>query len=409
MKSILSLGKFRISKTYLLLVLFVFFNTAGLPHGLYYTTLLSPALYVYLIKHGHHYILSKFFLPIIVLSVIHFASNEIQPVDYAQTAALYFFIYLTIYYLKVLLQKEQDLNSVFASVIRINFVLTILALFVLYTDMANMLWMTKVISKGFTEMSRLKMFVYEPSYYSTLMAPFFVYAFVQYTAVASVQSAIRLLLIVIPLFLSFSLGVLTALTVASVVGMFYFSRRIFAKPIMLFLAFLFVIGFIVILNTDNLLTARFANVLSGDDSSGNHRVFESTLVGYYIAQSTDLWFGSGFGQTKYFAPVFFDQFHVNVELDRLTNSVANTLAASGIIGILIRFSVEFILFFRTRVHASLFRLILFIHMFIYQFTGSFLTNLAEYFIWMLAFSSFLDAKLRFDKLVVKRFVNGRRC
>ncbi|MGZ5135232.1 MAG: hypothetical protein ACXWCG_08785, partial [Flavitalea sp.] len=42
-------------------------------------------------------------------------------------------------------------------------------------------------------------------------------------------------------------------------------------------------------------------------------------------------------------------------------------------------------FFKTKVWSNYYRLSLFLFIFIYQFTGSYLTNIAEYVIWILAF------------------------
>jgi hypothetical protein len=73
--------------------------------------------------------------------------------------------------------------------------------------------------------------------------------------------------------------------------------------------------------------------------------------------------------------------------------VAETLVNFGWIGIMIRFLAEGLLFAYTRVWNNYFRLTLFLFMFIYQFTGSFITSTAEYVIWILAFT---NAFPRFD-------------
>lgn len=48
---------------------------------------------------------------------------------------------------------------------------------------------------------------------------------------------------------------------------------------------------------------------------------------------------------------------------------------------------EWYLFFKTAVYKNYYRLALFIFVFIYQFTGSYITNIVEYVIWILAFSN----------------------
>ncbi len=66
---------------------------------------------------------------------------------------------------------------------------------------------------------------------------------------------------------------------------------------------------------------------------------------------------------------------------------AETLAVFGWVGFFLRFVVEIFLFFYTKVWTNYYRLLLFFFMFIYQFTGSFITNVAEYVIWILAFTN----------------------
>ncbi|HET6766326.1 MAG TPA: hypothetical protein VFH08_02970, partial [Chitinophagaceae bacterium] len=66
-------------------------------------------------------------------------------------------------------------------------------------------------------------------------------------------------------------------------------------------------------------------------------------------------------------------------------AMAETLAVFGIIGVCLRIGIQVFLFFRTKVYSNYYRLALFIFIFIYQFTGSYIMNIAEYAIWILAF------------------------
>jgi hypothetical protein len=70
----------------------------------------------------------------------------------------------------------------------------------------------------------------------------------------------------------------------------------------------------------------------------------------------------------------------------IPNAVAETWTLFGIAGLMLRFIAEISLFFSRKVWCNYYRLILFVFIFIYQFTGSFVTNLAEYVIWILAFT-----------------------
>jgi hypothetical protein len=53
----------------------------------------------------------------------------------------------------------------------------------------------------------------------------------------------------------------------------------------------------------------------------------------------------------------------------------------------LRVIVEIVLFINTRVWQNHYQTVLFFYIFVYQFTGSFITNIAEYVIWVLAFSN----------------------
>ena len=66
--------------------------------------------------------------------------------------------------------------------------------------------------------------------------------------------------------------------------------------------------------------------------------------------------------------------------------MADLLATFGWVGFFSKLLAEIFLFRKTKVKTSSFRLCLFIFMFIYQFVGSFSTNIVEVFFWVAAFS-----------------------
>jgi hypothetical protein len=71
----------------------------------------------------------------------------------------------------------------------------------------------------------------------------------------------------------------------------------------------------------------------------------------------------------------------------IPNAAAETLAIFGWAGLILRIGIELFFFFLTKVWTNYYRLLLFLFVFIYQFTGSFITNVAEYVIWILAFTN----------------------
>jgi hypothetical protein len=71
----------------------------------------------------------------------------------------------------------------------------------------------------------------------------------------------------------------------------------------------------------------------------------------------------------------------------IPNAMAEMLAIFGWVGVMLKLTIEIGLFFLTKVWTNYYRLLLFFFVFIYQFTGSFVTNIAEYIIWILAFTN----------------------
>ena len=214
-----------------------------------------------------------------------------------------------------------------------------------------------------------------------------------------------------PLLLSLSFGVILGLVLALV---FLFISDVKLFSLRQRIPFYFLVGiallmitFIVILKVypENLFFVRMANVFVGKDNSFKGRTFDSFYLGWKIAAEKSLIFGTGPGQTKLIGLEFFKEFYnhpgfVESEI-AIPNSIGDTLAVFGLLGVFIRLVVELYFFFVTQVYKNFYRLGLFIFVFIYQFTGSYLTNIAEYVIWILAFAPHLFKE--FDKVNVYKF------
>ena len=102
-----------------------------------------------------------------------------------------------------------------------------------------------------------------------------------------------------------------------------------------------------------------------------------------------LYWGVGPGQLKLIGRDYIIQYYNYSSIPgtiRIPNAVAETLNIFGLAGLVIRFLAIGYLFFKTKVWDNYYRLLLFLFIFIYQFTGSFLFNIAEYILWILAFS-----------------------
>jgi hypothetical protein len=134
----------------------------------------------------------------------------------------------------------------------------------------------------------------------------------------------------------------------------------------------------------NTFATRLQLFLSGQDPSGNVRTVLSYALAYFIAQKKSLWWGVGFGQIKVVGIDLINQFWDNG--GRLPCAIAETMAQFGFVGLAVRLGLQLAFFYHTKVWRNYYRLALFIYIFVYQFTGSYLTNIAEYMIWILAFS-----------------------
>jgi hypothetical protein len=161
---------------------------------------------------------------------------------------------------------------------------------------------------------------------------------------------------------------------------------------------------------NNPFLIRVTNIFSGRDLSGKGRTQDAFLLAQRILDDTDKYWGAGLGQVKLAGADIIRDYYKYAPTYPVTipNAAAETLAVFGWTGFLFRIFFELSLFFITRVWLNYYRLALFAFIFIYQFTGSFITNLAEYVIWILAFTNVFpqyDIQLK-NKGDQTRFLTG---
>jgi len=136
---------------------------------------------------------------------------------------------------------------------------------------------------------------------------------------------------------------------------------------------------------------RILNIFQGSDSSINNRSSQAYFLALAIADLKSTVFGVGPGQLKLLGQDLISLVYAFSDQDtgqmaRIPSSMAEILATFGWVGFFGKIVIEWVLFRTTRVKTSSFRLCLFIFMFIYQFVGSFSTNIVEIFFWVLAFA-----------------------
>ena len=116
----------------------------------------------------------------------------------------------------------------------------------------------------------------------------------------------------------------------------------------------------------------------------------------------NVFFGVGPGQIKILAhEMIIDYYKYSgdyAEIVRIPNSMGEMLAIYGIYGFVLKISLEIFFFIRLKVYNNYYNLLLFLFIFVYQFTGSFLVNVAEIGIWVLVFNTHFE---RFDMNNIK--------
>jgi hypothetical protein len=259
--------------------------------------------------------------------------------------------------------------------------------------------MEQNLTEGVKNFRRLKLFTYEASYYATLLVPLFCFFILQYLfRQNTIKGWLLLSMIFLPYLLSFSFGVMAALIIAALFTYLLYFRSLTKKRRILN-GIIFSGGFIVLAALiiyfffqDSFISLRLENILSGNDSSGKGRTVDAFILAKQILAKRNEWWGVGLGQIKIIgADIIRDYYLYGRDfIVRIPNAIAETLAIFGWIGLGVRMFIEIFFFFYTKAWRNYYRLWLFFFIFIYQFTGSFITNIAEYVIWILAFTNVFD-------------------
>ena len=377
-------------------VLYFFFNSLWLPEGVLYTTLLTPFLIVWLYNRQMLQPFALYFLISLIYTFIHLMLG-MDVLFYLRSYLLLTTVFVFVCSFYLFTRVCHSLGELYRKIIILNFLLLIPACIAFFIPaLKDVFWMTSDVSSGLTQFSRLKMFTYEASYYSLLLVPIAMYYLLKMILLRLPNKFLVSLMVLLPLVLSFAFGTLLGLPLAIIILFLSDIRLLYLKPgtrklliasVIMLVLFSFVF---VRLYPDNPFFLRISNILQGRDSSFRGRVFESMYLAYEVVKEKSLLFGAGLGQFKMLAKELMTAFYSftgEVEVVRLSSTVAETFATFGLSGLFLRFGAEIYLFFKTRVYTNYYRLGLFIFIFIYQFTGSYLMNIAEYVVWVLAFSN----------------------
>ena len=386
----------KVNKYFPFAFVYFFINTLALPFGLTYTAILAPFFYWWITITRKREILLPFFSILLLFAIIHI-SNGADVKSYV----ISFFNLLTVYVfcqaVYTFLKKSNNPEIIFWRIFVINFILCLIAMPLYFTPLKSLLWIQQYLTEGVDNFLRLKLFTYEASIYATLFTPLFFFYALQVIFKQNKISVWALIpMLFLPYLLSFSIGVISSVFIAIIVTyLFYFKRLTRKRRILTIISLgtVMTVSLLVVLFIffpDNALFVRIENIFSGADSSGRGRTFEAFILAKkMLAEKSDIW-GIGLGQIKILGTEIIRDYYLypmDYTVFAIPNAAAETLAIFGWIGLFLRIFIEIFLFFHTRVWTNYYRLLLFLFIFLYQFTGSFITNLAEYVIWVLAFTN----------------------
>lgn len=377
-------------------ILYFFFNNLFLKEGLLYTTLLVPVFLYWLYKRHRLPALLKWSL-LLLIPIPFQLMTGIDPSSYFIStmivASAWIFLFTAIEAVRC---TKDNLGDFFLKALMVNSVLLFLALITLpFSPLRDFMWNSEPMSMNLAGFPRLKLLAYEPSHYGLLLAPVFLFYILK---VFTGKSAHPLLLAAgagLPLLLSFSFGIIGALFIAILIGSvaYFYKFSLYSRRLIIYgMIFFFVaIGGLWVFWPDNPLFVRVGNIITGADSSSKGRLVHSFMFAKDLIIQNDAWMGVGPGQVKILAHDLIVNFYrytgEYAEIVRIPNSMGEMLATYGMYGFLLKIIFEVFFFIRLKIYRNLYSLILFVFIFIYQFTGSFLVNAAEIGIWAVVFNS----------------------
>jgi hypothetical protein len=383
-------------------VLYFFFNNLLLPEGLLYTALLTPMLVYYIYREGDF----KQMVLWSVLFLIPIPFHLIHGVDirsFIISTTLVFTVVVFFFAARLMIfQANENIERIFRTILFANGALIIFAMLTLPAGfLREIFWYEIPISVGVQGFPRLKLLAYEPSHYALLLSPVFFFYILKVFTGQTLHPLILLAAVFLPLMLSLSFGVIASMVIALLIASLVYIHKLsrtYWSYIFYSSGFVIIITFLIwFLWPDNPVYERISNILSGEDTSARGRLFNSFWFAFDLIKENNLWLGVGPGQIKILAHDMIVNYYKYTgnyaEIVRIPNSMGEMLAIYGLIGFTLKLVLEFYFFFRLKICNNFYTLVLFLFIFIYQFTGSFLVNVAEIGIWAIVFTIKLP---RFD-------------
>jgi hypothetical protein len=308
------------------------------------------------------------------------------------------------------------LESIIQLILKVDFILIIIAILLLPFKEATTLWNFFDYETDRASFPRLQLFTSEPSAYGFLISPLALFYF-QYFYYRNLNKKLfYVFVIIISLLLSFSFGAISGIMIA--IGIFVFvnffagKRSGYNVPFLIFfLVFVSSILFIVFGPLQNTAFGlRVTAILNGDDSSVNNRSWQAYALADELVRLKSYFWGIGPGQTKIIGADLIHTMYGGAynpithkeSVARIPSAMADTIVVFGYIGGVIRLIVEIWLFIARKVYLSSFRFCLFLFLFFVQFVHGYVSNVPEYMMWLLAFSTlFPDEYFKKQKKVYR--------
>lgn len=378
------------------MIIYFFFNGFLLPEGLLFTTILTPVMLYFLYKYRET-APSPAWIILIIVPLLFQWLHGVDTRTFLVSCVLMFSAVIFLFTASVLLRNyERLIHDLFKTILVINAILVGLALLILpFAAFRDWLWYTVPLSAGIDAWPRLKLFTYEPSYYALIMMPVFLFFIYRAMFEKEKHTMIMVMACLVPLILALSFGVIGSAAIAILFTLVFFWKRlpVFFRRIFLYSVIISIVAMaiLVVAWPGNPVFLRMENIFEGKDTSAMGRLVYSFMFAKDLAFRNSWLFGIGPGQIKILAHdliVNHYQYHGAVaETVRIPNAMAEILASFGLYGFILKLFIEIWFFVKKRIYANVFAFTLFVFVFIYQFTGSFIVNVAELGAWALIFNA----------------------
>ncbi len=375
----------------ILALVFFGINIFGLPSPLLYSNFISLVFVKNLLKTKYFIFTCFFVFTLLVYFAIHFYYG-VEMTSYLNSLAVYLLVFINVImahnYIKYL---GDRINLLFDFIVKANFTFFIISVLFLVLDFSKLTWRyynyTDLSNQG-AGIPRFRGFFYEPSYYALMFSPFLLYYFYKFIFIEKSFKTFRnLLFVAIPIVFTWSFGVLLGILLAIVISVIYYSTKYFKINIYFLVAFsLLPIGVLLLLMFNTEIAHRIIMNFKGDDLSTKGRTSNAFEIANHLIHAKSPFFGIGLGQIKVFGQEYIQNYYGYQKWYRVSipNAFAETLAIFGYTGAFLRLFFQLFLFFYKKCYNNMFSLTLFAFIFIYQFTGSFITSTLEYIIWLMA-------------------------